>query len=58
MEGNMILVFGGTGQVGRGVVAGLSEKGEDVRIFARDPDITQQAPVLPPRPALVLLRQP
>lgn len=34
----MILVFGGTGQVGRGVVAGLSEKGEDVRIFARDPD--------------------
>ncbi len=34
----MILVFGGTGLVGRGVVAGLRQKGEDVRIFARDPD--------------------
>ncbi len=34
----MILVFGATGQVGRGVVGQLKQKGEAVRAFARDPE--------------------
>lgn len=38
----MILIAGGTGNIGRHVVSALVERGEQVRVLTRDPDAAQQ----------------
>jgi uncharacterized protein YbjT (DUF2867 family) len=49
MSQNRILVIGGTGNVGRHVVSGLSARGAQFRVMSRDPT----AAALPPRAEVV-----